>query len=126
MYRAPEMLDLWNNYPINEASDIWALGCVLYMLCYKTHPFEDSAKLRIINANYTLPATDGRFTVFHDLIRERFIVEQTCKTVSDQSVACLLQVGYFKSIHLRDRRSRTVRKGWLKSRKRTRSICGNR
>ena len=23
MYRAPEMLDLYQNYPINELSDIW-------------------------------------------------------------------------------------------------------
>lgn len=23
MYRAPEMLDLYNNYPINEKLDIW-------------------------------------------------------------------------------------------------------
>lgn len=23
MYRAPEMLDLYQNYPINEQSDIW-------------------------------------------------------------------------------------------------------
>jgi len=23
MYRAPEMLDLYQNYPVNEQSDIW-------------------------------------------------------------------------------------------------------
>ncbi|ELU08049.1 hypothetical protein CAPTEDRAFT_20343 [Capitella teleta] len=68
MYRAPEMLDLYQNYPINELCDIWALGCVLYLLCFNEHPFEDSAKLRIINANYCIPPTDTEFTVFHDLI----------------------------------------------------------
>lgn len=35
MYRAPEMVDTWNNYPITVAADVWALGCVLYVLCYQ-------------------------------------------------------------------------------------------
>lgn len=45
-----------------------ALGCVLYKLCFNEHPFEDSAKLRIINANYTLPENDTEYTVFHDML----------------------------------------------------------
>ncbi|XP_065572360.1 cyclin-G-associated kinase-like isoform X2 [Artemia franciscana] len=68
MYRAPEMLDTWNNYPINEGVDMWALGCLLYTICFGRHPFEDSAKLRITNANYNIPA-DSRYEVYHDLIR---------------------------------------------------------
>ena len=32
------------------------------------HPFEDSAKLRILNAKYTIPESDTKYTVFHDLI----------------------------------------------------------
>ncbi|CAF3608260.1 unnamed protein product [Rotaria sp. Silwood1] len=68
MYRAPEMLDTYNNYPINEQVDIWALGCLLYYLCFINHPFEDSAKLRILNAKYTIPANNTRYTVLHDLI----------------------------------------------------------
>ncbi|KAJ8965281.1 hypothetical protein NQ314_004244, partial [Rhamnusium bicolor] len=68
MYRAPEMVDTWNNYYVGAPVDIWALGCILYMLCYMKHPFEDSAKLRIINANYTLPA-DPRYSCFHDIIK---------------------------------------------------------
>ncbi|KAG5898794.1 hypothetical protein JTB14_011004 [Gonioctena quinquepunctata] len=68
MYRAPEMVDTWNNYYIGTPVDIWALGCILYMLCYMKHPFEDSAKLRIMNANYTIPV-DSRYSWFHDLIK---------------------------------------------------------
>ncbi|KAI1730918.1 protein kinase domain-containing protein [Ditylenchus destructor] len=55
MYRAPEILDTYQNFPIGPAQDVWALGCILYYLCYRQHPFEDSAKLRIINAKFTLP-----------------------------------------------------------------------
>ena len=70
MYRAPEMVDLYSNKPVNEKADIWALGCLLYKLCFKVHPFEDSAKLRILNANYKIPPTDSTYTMFHVLIRE--------------------------------------------------------
>ena len=69
MYRAPEMLDLYNNYQIDSQSDIWALGCVLYLLCFSKHPFEDGSKLRIINGKYLIPANDNEFFELHDLIR---------------------------------------------------------
>ena len=68
MYRCPEQLDLWANHPIGTKCDTWALGCILYFLCFQKHPFEDSAKLRIINANYVLPG-DSRYLCFHDVIR---------------------------------------------------------
>ncbi|TKR82881.1 hypothetical protein L596_016553 [Steinernema carpocapsae] len=68
MYRAPEILDLYQNFPIGPSQDVWALGCILFYLSYRTHPFEDSAKLRIINAKYTLPPT-GEYAMFHPLIQ---------------------------------------------------------
>lgn len=68
MYRAPEMLDTWSNYQIGPASDVWALGCILYMLCFMKHPFEDSAKLRIINANFVIPG-ETTYQDFHPIIR---------------------------------------------------------
>ncbi|XP_014904133.1 cyclin-G-associated kinase isoform X1 [Poecilia latipinna] len=68
-YRTPEMIDLYSNFPINEKQDIWALGCILYLLCFKQHPFEDGAKLQIVNGKYSIPQDDARYTVFHDLIR---------------------------------------------------------
>uniref|UniRef100_A0A8C0J3B4 Cyclin-G-associated kinase n=1 Tax=Chelonoidis abingdonii TaxID=106734 RepID=A0A8C0J3B4_CHEAB len=69
MYRTPEMIDLYSNFPIGEKQDIWALGCILYLLCFRQHPFEDGAKLRIVNGKYSIPQNDTRYTVFHDLIR---------------------------------------------------------
>lgn len=68
MYRCPEQLDLWSNYPIGIKSDVWALGCVIFYICFQRHPFEDSAKLRIVNANFTLPG-DSRYQCFHDIIK---------------------------------------------------------
>ncbi|CAK5079286.1 unnamed protein product [Meloidogyne enterolobii] len=68
MYRAPEILETYQNYPIGPAQDIWALGCVLFYICFKVHPFEDSAKLRIINAKYSI-TSNSPFRIFHDLIK---------------------------------------------------------
>ncbi|XP_045446262.1 cyclin-G-associated kinase [Melitaea cinxia] len=68
MYRAPEMLDTWDNRKIDHAVDIWALGCILYTLCYMQHPFEDSAKLAILNGNYNLNPNDQRYKCFHEII----------------------------------------------------------
>jgi len=59
MYRAPEMLDLWSNHGIDERSDLWALGCLLFALTYGVHPFQDSNKLAIVNGNYSIP--QGQF-----------------------------------------------------------------
>ncbi|XP_034726868.1 cyclin-G-associated kinase isoform X1 [Etheostoma cragini] len=68
-YRTPEMIDLYSNFPINDKQDIWALGCILYLLCFKQHPFEDGAKLQIVNGKYSIPQNDVKYTVYHNLIR---------------------------------------------------------
>lgn len=41
MYRAPEMMDTWNNEPIGPPVDCWALGCILYTLVTLRHPFPE-------------------------------------------------------------------------------------
>ncbi|CAJ0584794.1 unnamed protein product, partial [Mesorhabditis spiculigera] len=55
-YRAPEMIDLYSGRPIGTKADIWALGVMLYKLCYFALPFGDSA-LAIQNGAVTFPAT---------------------------------------------------------------------
>lgn len=55
-YRAPEMVDVYRKQPINEKSDIWALGVLLYKLCYYTTPFEDQGQLAIMNASFRFPS----------------------------------------------------------------------
>lgn len=83
MYRSPEQLDMWSNFPIGIASDVWALGCILFCLCYKKHPFEDGAKLRIINGNYSIP-NDSRYVCFNEIIKGCFVVDPTNRlTVSN-------------------------------------------
>lgn len=55
MYRPPEMIDLYLRFPVNQQVDIWMLGCILYILCFYRHPFQEASKLAIISAGYFLP-----------------------------------------------------------------------
>ena len=82
MYRAPEISDEYMNMPVGPQQDVWALGCVLFYLCYRVHPFEDSAKLRIINAKYSIPVGDETYTMFVPLIRKLpfSIEDETCQS----------------------------------------------
>ncbi|KFY90607.1 hypothetical protein V500_05091 [Pseudogymnoascus sp. VKM F-4518 (FW-2643)] len=64
-YRSPEMVDVYRKLPIDEKSDIWALGVLLYKLCYYTTPFEEKGQLAILNASFKFPA----FPVFSDRLK---------------------------------------------------------
>ena len=55
-YRSPEMVDVYRGQPIDEKSDIWALGVLLYKLCYYTTPFEDQGQMAILNATFRYPS----------------------------------------------------------------------
>ncbi|KAI6136414.1 hypothetical protein F5141DRAFT_1074490 [Pisolithus sp. B1] len=54
-YRAPEMIDPYLRRPVDEKSDVWALGVLLYKLCYYTTPFEEHGPLAILNVQYRIP-----------------------------------------------------------------------
>ncbi|AET38813.1 Ark/Prk/Nak family serine/threonine-protein kinase Ecym_3323 [Eremothecium cymbalariae DBVPG len=55
-YRAPEMIDLYRGFSVDEKSDIWALGVFLYKLCYYTTPFEKTGEVAILKANFQFPS----------------------------------------------------------------------
>ena len=55
-YRSPEMIDVYRHKPIDEKSDVWALGVLLYKLCYYTTPFEEQGQMAILSASFKYPA----------------------------------------------------------------------
>lgn len=68
-YRAPEMVDLYlSGRSITTKSDIWAMGCLLYKLCFFTLPFGDST-LAIQNGTFTIPDNSRYSKAMHQLIR---------------------------------------------------------
>lgn len=68
-YRSPEMLDLYRGLPIDEKSDIWALGVFLYKICYYTTPFEKSGEAGILHARYQYPPLPQYSDRLKNLIR---------------------------------------------------------
>ncbi len=61
MYRAPEMVDLYMRPVLTEKTDIWALGCILYALCFLKHPIQDAGPLGILSAKIVFP-TNSTFS----------------------------------------------------------------
>ncbi|KAI7876607.1 kinase-like protein [Lichtheimia hyalospora FSU 10163] len=96
-YRAPEMIDIYQKKPINEKADIWALGVLLYKLCYYTTPFEEQGQLAILNARYSIPTqphfSDGVKRLIMSMLQEnqnqRPNIYQVVKSVSQlRGVEC--------------------------------------
>ncbi|KAI9785145.1 MAG: hypothetical protein M1839_000783 [Geoglossum umbratile] len=65
-YRSPEMIDVYQKQRIDEKSDIWALGVLLYKLCYYTTPFEEQGQLAILHASFKFPG----YPAFSDRIKK--------------------------------------------------------
>ncbi|VDO27114.1 unnamed protein product [Heligmosomoides polygyrus] len=53
-YRSPEMVDLYCGKPIGTKADTWAMGVMLYKLCYFCLPFGESA-MAIQNGSFSFP-----------------------------------------------------------------------
>ena len=67
-YRAPEMIDLYSEQPLTSKTDIWALGCLLYKICFFTLPFGESS-LAIQDGKFTFPSNSKYSQKVHKLIR---------------------------------------------------------
>ncbi|XP_011180270.2 mucin-4 isoform X1 [Zeugodacus cucurbitae] len=67
-YRAPEMIDLYSGKSITTKADIWALGCMLYKLCFFNLPFGEST-LAIQNGQFSIPDNSKYSTGMHQLIK---------------------------------------------------------
>ncbi|XP_042192632.1 AP2-associated protein kinase 1-like isoform X3 [Callorhinchus milii] len=67
-YRAPEMVNLYSGKSITTKADIWALGCLLYKLCFFTLPFGES-QVAICDGSFTIPDHSRYSNEMHCLIR---------------------------------------------------------
>ncbi|XP_072290230.1 AP2-associated protein kinase 1 isoform X2 [Eucyclogobius newberryi] len=67
-YRAPEMVNLYGGTIITTKADIWAMGCLLYKLCFFTLPFGESS-VAICDGNFTIPDNSRYSQEIHCFIR---------------------------------------------------------
>lgn len=67
-YRSPEMIDLYSGTPLTSKLDIWALGCLLYKLCFFSLPFGEST-LAISSGKFNVPSNSKYSENLHKLIR---------------------------------------------------------
>ncbi|XP_041742005.1 AP2-associated protein kinase 1 isoform X7 [Coregonus clupeaformis] len=86
-YRAPEMVNLYNSKIITTKADIWAMGCLLYKLCYFTLPFGES-QVAICDGSFTIPDNSRYSYDLHCLIR--YMLEPDSDKRPD-----IYQVSYF-------------------------------
>ncbi|KAJ1425866.1 kinase-like domain-containing protein [Ochromonadaceae sp. CCMP2298] len=88
-YRAPEMCDLYMRIQLTEKTDVWALGCVLYTMCFLIHPFQDGSSLAIINAKIAFPADSPFVEDVHDLILRMLDIDPECRPPVDELLSCI-------------------------------------
>uniref|UniRef100_A0A8C5NBL0 non-specific serine/threonine protein kinase n=1 Tax=Gouania willdenowi TaxID=441366 RepID=A0A8C5NBL0_GOUWI len=86
-YRAPEMVNLYVGKPITTKADIWAMGCLLYKLCFFTLPFGES-QVAICDGSFTIPDNSRYSQEMHCLIR--YMLEPDPESRPD-----IYQVSYF-------------------------------
>jgi len=67
-YRSPEMVELYSGTPLTSKLDIWALGCLLYKLCFFSLPFGEST-LAISSGKFNVPSNSKYSENLHKLIR---------------------------------------------------------
>ncbi|XP_007547451.1 BMP-2-inducible protein kinase isoform X2 [Poecilia formosa] len=86
-YRAPEMINLYAGKAITTKADIWALGCLLYKLCFFTLPFGES-QVAICDGTFIVPDNSKFSTRLQCLIR--YMLEPDQEKRPD-----IYQVSYF-------------------------------
>lgn len=69
MYRAPELIDQYQSDYVDQGSDVWALGCLMYLLASCKHPFAEAQNLSILNQDYHMNDLDELDERLQDLIR---------------------------------------------------------
>ena len=99
------MVDLYSNKPITVKSDIWALGCLLYKMCFSQMAFGDSL-LAIQDGRYTIPDAKANFyskqllaLISNNELFKLSSIYQKIQELTKKSIFYLYNSFSFKTIH---------------------------
>jgi len=83
-YRAPELWNISNEISIDQRSDIWSLGCVLFALCFLEGPFgsaeqSGSVALAVSSGSIPIPRNADEISTMRlmQLIQDILLVDHT-------------------------------------------------
>jgi len=91
-YRSPEMVELYGK-TLDERADLWAMGVLLYKLCFMETPFEGgNARMDILKARVSYPPPGERGAPAYseatlELIRACLVVDVEARPVATELVA---------------------------------------
>lgn len=89
MYRAPEMVDLHLVPELTERTDLWALGCCLYTLCFLRNCFEENSNLAILSGSYSIPADHDFAPEMLELISRMICMDANQRASIGEILECL-------------------------------------
>lgn len=86
-YKSPELLDSFSKDLIDWRSDIFAFGCLLYELTYKTYPFE--TPLGVINLSLqNIDETKSEYKTINQIVKQ-CLVKYTERPTASKLLSCL-------------------------------------
>ncbi|KAL5006480.1 hypothetical protein ScPMuIL_015286 [Solemya velum] len=93
LFRAPELFNVDLGANIDERTDIWSLGCVLYGMAYLESPFEkiyqrgDSIALAVLGCNIKFPDFSGYSGHVNEIIQWLMTVNIAERPFIDEVIA---------------------------------------
>ena len=89
MYRPPEICDPYLRYKVDVKADMWMLGCVIYTLMFFKHPFGQSSKQGICEANFAWPSHPVYSRRLESIVRNLLTPDPSLRPSSSQLIEIL-------------------------------------
>uniref|UniRef100_A0A914W0L8 Myosin heavy chain n=1 Tax=Plectus sambesii TaxID=2011161 RepID=A0A914W0L8_9BILA len=98
-YRPPEFFNVAPGASLDERTDIWSLGCLLFALCFFRSPYDDiyergdSIALAVQSGNIRIPQDSPYSPAVHNLIKMLLQVEMTDRPYIGDVIRAVMAVG---------------------------------